>query len=268
MTKEGEAHKLLNDVVRRLGLEPRTLALKGKHLSPLNSTLSNNTHSSSSAPLPHVGPFWGPLKPVHGHNTDSLCLVVWGWDCDSSGSFSRMFHLWSIQRSNALALIRIVRPILEGQQSLQFSSCRHVLRSFSNKDEIPRAVHHCGQHVSISTPVPLSQISRLTKPQYTLIGICHCVETREATKRIQCVDDVGEFTPGKQYFAHYSSFQSRIQAEDILLPSLSPKPTCLALADTRYHSRVNRLRKARPYSFAYMSQSLGRSVRVGVRAGR
>ena len=30
VTKEGEAHKLLENVVSRLGLEPRTLALKGR----------------------------------------------------------------------------------------------------------------------------------------------------------------------------------------------------------------------------------------------
>ena len=76
-------HHTLLEMVSRLGLEPRALALKGELCSSFNTTDPKNTLTyRPSYPL-HLGPFWGLLEPVHGQKTDK-CWV----DADTDGLLS------------------------------------------------------------------------------------------------------------------------------------------------------------------------------------
>lgn len=68
---QGHPSNWLILVVRRLGLEPRALALKGELSSSANTTHPNNTQTYGLPPPTQLGLLWGLLEPVHGQNTDS-----------------------------------------------------------------------------------------------------------------------------------------------------------------------------------------------------
>ena len=67
-----EEQKVLKEVVSRLGLEPRALALKGELTPPLNTTHHEISHTSAHQLHYHLGLYGGLLGWGHGQNTDNF----------------------------------------------------------------------------------------------------------------------------------------------------------------------------------------------------
>jgi hypothetical protein len=160
----------------------------------------------------HFFSFWKFLDSVHGHEhgqiADNSGVLIGGGNCDPFRNLSSMLDLGSIKRAIFFALVAVRRLVLKCQNGLYTSSHWQVSRGFGNKDQISRTVHRCGDHVSIPTPIPLTEISSLAKPQDSFIGVCNSIDAGDVPKGIQRLDDIRKFSPGKQYFAHRYPFRS------------------------------------------------------------
>ena len=74
MTKDEVTQKLLNDMVSRLGLEPRALALKGELTPPLKTTHHGISHTSAQTLHSDFALNRDLCGWVHGQNTDKFVL--------------------------------------------------------------------------------------------------------------------------------------------------------------------------------------------------